>query len=609
MTSPLHVPEANTFVIKNFLALFFFLLVDSNTLVIASRAWVIPTRTRTASIVNSPPYAMHKRAFLLVVALLLVLVLGAEAQLCFRVDEGPASDDTLGASRPRVRRVRHREDPAEAFDVLPSTETPDECVPVDVEALVVETVTETERFARGAASQEPVPTEAATRTCTCAAVRFVCGAHNTVSARLNRFARTPGTVSDDDDVFTALCGAPCDTNSACADDTNADADAACVAPVCEALCGACTLELREDRSKDASLDTLRGVCGDEHACLCAQCLEQNLFVETLGDTSEVIAGYEKNDVILGRFGDPNDVFTSGYGQSIYAPGYGGYGSQNPYRPGVGVSANNGQLDPGFGIPGNTPYGPYPGAYYPGWAIYKPWFVSVYSKSKALVVSSLCYWYPWYPSCFPPPPRPPPDIFPPRPPGNNPSPPPPSPVISPSPPVDNTCGDLALGDQTCSGIPCEGDTTCTTGTPQCCCDAGCFDFGDCCADRTACCGVLQSTGDGKGVRARERERDRTAGFQAFLEAKGRGRSARRRRSTDNENVANRNAKESVRVKDSISVTVPFTAKPTPTPVPEEKREALVFTEDNRLNGESDTSFSEFFAVAEAPAPANDVDYAD
>lgn len=325
---------------------------------------------------------MNPRSFLLVV-LLLVLVHapgGAEAQLCFRVDDGdvPASDDGLGASRPRGRtRVRHREHDVDVADGISSKEDPG-CHPVDVETLVVvPTVTETEqgRVGRGVYRVD-VPSEAATRTCACAAVRFVCGAHKTVSARVNRFARSSGASrSDDDDVFQALCGAPCDTNSACAG-ANADDDAeaqeiACVAPVCDALCGDCTKTFRDDSSSQtaASLDALRGECGDQHACLCAQCLEKNLFVEEpeLGSGFGVTSALEKTEssLVAGRFG--GEGFGGVYGQSQYAPGYGGYGASNPYRPGqVGQ--------------GNTPYGPYPGSFYPGWAIYKPWFVAVYTKS-------------------------------------------------------------------------------------------------------------------------------------------------------------------------------------------------------------------------------------
>ena len=354
--------------------------MDSNTR--AARR-VIHTRTRTSgAVVAPPPSAMNPRSFLLVV-LLLVLVHapgGAEAQLCFRVDDGdvPASDDGLGASRPRGRtRVRHREHDVDVAEGISSKEDPG-CHPVDVETLVVvPTVTETEqgRVGRGVYRVD-VPSEAATRTCACAAVRFVCGAHKTVSARVNRFARSSGASrSDDDDVFQALCGAPCDTNSACAG-ANADDDAeaqeiACVAPVCNALCGDCTKTFRDDSSSQtaASLDALRGECGDQHACLCAQCLEKNLFVEEpeLGSGFGVTSALEKTEssLVAGRFG--GEAFGGVYGQSQYAPGYGGYGASNPYRPGqVGQ--------------GNTPYGPYPGSFYPGWAIYKPWFVAVYTKS-------------------------------------------------------------------------------------------------------------------------------------------------------------------------------------------------------------------------------------
>ena len=185
--------------------------------------------------------------------------------------------------------------------------------------------------------------------------------------------------------------APCYPGRDAADDgeTEArplDADAAkgaCVAPVCGALCASCVSSLGPDQKDAPSLDALRGACGDEHACLCAQCLEENMLAASEG---------ARGDASQGRFGFNPYVYGGlSYSQSLYAPGYGGYGPNNPYRPG--------------GVPGNTPYGPYPGSYYPGYAVYSPpWFVSVYSKSNALVVSSLCYWWPWYPACRPPPPR-------------------------------------------------------------------------------------------------------------------------------------------------------------------------------------------------------------
>ena len=347
---------------------------------------------------------MRARAsFLAFLVLVLVSARGAEAQLCFRL-EGPAgSDDPSGTARPRPRtRARQREDdaPDAPFDAGGL-----ECVSADLESVVVASVTETERSGRnGQGAAAAVPSEAQTRACACASVRRACGARRTVRSRASRLRRlrrgrpSADAVSDDtrhraneldddeEEAIAALCGAPfCEAESVCAENDADAAKGACVAPVCGALCASCVSSLGLDQKDAPSLDAFRGACGDEHACLCAQCLEENMLAASEGARGD--ASPE------GRFGfNPYAYGGLSYSQSLYAPGYGGYGPNNPYRPG--------------GVPGNTPYGPYPGSYYPGYAVYSPpWFVSVYSKSKALVVSSLCYWWPWYPACRPPPPRP------------------------------------------------------------------------------------------------------------------------------------------------------------------------------------------------------------
>ena len=188
---------------------------------------------------------MRARAsFLAFLVLVLVSARGAEAQLCFRL-EGPAgSDDPLGTARPRPRtRARQREDDAGGL----------ECVSADLESVVVASVTETERSGRnGQGAAAAVPSEAQTRACACASVRFACGARRTVRSRASRLRRlrrgrpSADAVSDDtrhraneldddeEEAIAALCGAPfCEAESVCAEN-DPDADAAkgaCVTPV------------------------------------------------------------------------------------------------------------------------------------------------------------------------------------------------------------------------------------------------------------------------------------------------------------------------------------------------------------------------------------------
>ena len=88
--------------------------------------------------------------------------------------------------------------------------------------------------------------------------------------------------------------------------------------------------------------------------------------------------------------------------------------------------------------------------YPAGAVgyYQPWCVTVFDKTKAFIVSSVCYWNPWYPACIPPPRRPI-NNFPPTPNGRNPPPPPggnppPPPNGQPPTPSGLTCGAASLG---------------------------------------------------------------------------------------------------------------------------------------------------------------------
>ena len=542
---------------------------------------------------------MRARASFLAFLFLALVPARGEAQLCFRL-EGPAeSGPLLGTARPRPRaRARPREDDGPD---APADVTGLECVSADLESVVVASVTETERSGRVAGA---VPSEEQTRTCACAAVRFVCGARQTVSHRARRLQRAranaddPGNASRDEDEISALCGAPCDAESVCPGGGSAvaarDDARACVAPACAALCSSCVPRSRE--SAGVSLAALRGACGDEHACLCAQCLEEGLLAAPEDDDSE---GAE------GRFGlNPYVGPGFSYSQSLYAPGYGGYGP-NPYRPGV--------------VPGNTPYGPYPGSSYPGWATHQPWFVSVYSKSKALVLSSLCYWWPFYPACRPLPPRP-------KPPRPFPSPPitaPPPPPILGSPPMPmpgpDTCGDPSLGDLTCNGIPCEGESTCTVTEPQCCCDASCFDFGDCCADRAACCGVLAGGAQGysagvDAIASSALHSGSREDFQAFLEAGARRKSGARRRRANGTAAATERVRVPDPDPDPVLGPIRARAAASSTTAPaatETRREAPVFEiRGDRasvldVGGEGDVDdarsfFREYFA-AEAPPP--------
>ena len=271
-------------------------------------------------------------------------------------------------------------------------------------------------------------------------------------------------------------------------------------PVCHELCAPCVTEAAaaaaHDHDHDIPFDRVRAACGDERACLCAQCLDAALLERIPTDDAGRWGG---GGSYYGYFSYPPAYLGSSYayvGSSYgYGPGPGqGYGSS--YRPVRG----------GGGYPYPNPYPgpyPYPPGYYPGYGYKVPWHAAVFDKAKAWIASSLCYWNPYYPACRPPPLRPidPPSGAPPRPGAASP---PPPPILGapPSPTGGNTCGDPSLGDLTCSGIPCTGEATCTTTEPQCCCDATCFEFGDRCADRDACCAGAQGIrrrGDTRGAR--------------------------------------------------------------------------------------------------------------
>ena len=286
-----------------------------------------------------------------------------------------------------------------------------ECVSADLESVVVASVTETERSgrcARASGRGRGGPVRGADE-----GVRVRLRPSSWRAARAGRsgLARADSgdsargrpsadAVSDDtrhraneldddeEEAIAALCGAPfCEAESVCAEN-DADADAAkgaCVAPVCGALCASCVSSLGLDQKTRPRSTRFAARAGTS-----TPASARSASRRTCSRASEGARGDASPE---GRFGfNPYAYGGLSYSQSLYAPGYGGYGPNNPYRPG--------------GVPGNTPHGPYPGSYYPGYAVYSPpWFVSVYSKSKALVVSSLCYWWPWYPACRPPPPRP------------------------------------------------------------------------------------------------------------------------------------------------------------------------------------------------------------
>jgi hypothetical protein len=182
-------------------------------------------------------------------------------------------------------------------------------------------------------------------------------------------------------------------------------------------------------------------------------------------------------------------------------------------------------------------------------------------------------------------------------------------------------------------------------PQCCCDASCLDFGDCCADRAACCGVLGGGAQGYSAgidsdlpdAAREREGSRGKGpaltrddFKAFLEAGVLRKSgARRRRENGTSAVVERVAERvpvpvpvPVPVLDPIRARVAAASKNSaPFAATETRREAPVFDIGGAdvdvvldVGAEGDvaklarSSFREYFAAA-APPPETGLETSD
>lgn len=187
------------------------------------------------------------------------------------------------------------------------------------------------------------------------------------------------------------------------------------------------------------------------------------------------------------------------------------------------------------------------------------------------------------------------------------------------PGPDTCGDPSLGDLTCNGIPCEGESTCTVTEPQCCCDASCFDFGDCCADRAACCGVLAGGAQGysagvDAIASSALHSGSREDFQAFLEAGARRKSGARRRRANGTAAATERVRVPDPDPDPVLGPIRARAAASSTTAPaatETRREAPVFEiRGDRasvldVGGEGDVDdarsfFREYFA-AEAPPP--------
>ena len=122
-----------------------------------------------------------------------------------------------------------------------------------------------------------------------------------------------------------------------------------------------------------------GACGDEHACLCAQCLVVHARRRQKKRRRRVSPEGPSRRAIMTTYEEVE------LQPSVRRPGTGRRPritrtDQAAYRE----SARTGRTRLVFDADGYAVYSP-------------PWFVSVYSKSKALVVSSLCYWWPWYPA--------------------------------------------------------------------------------------------------------------------------------------------------------------------------------------------------------------------
>ena len=150
----------------------------------------------------------------------------------------------------------------------------------DVDALVRDVVSDTR--ARGADAPD-VPEDLARR-CACAAAAFVCRQLEEVSRGL---ARDPASRVNAARDAQRLCTPPCEidldvTQGVCdAPDLRAETEGACLGPVCHELCAPCVTEAAaaaaHDHDHDIPFDRVRAACGDERACLCAQCLDAALL--------------------------------------------------------------------------------------------------------------------------------------------------------------------------------------------------------------------------------------------------------------------------------------------------------------------------------------------
>jgi len=59
----------------------------------------------------------------------------------------------------------------------------------------------------------------------------------------------------------------------------------CVGPVCDGVCAECVgAAAAAAGTTDVPLDDLRRACGEENACLCAQCLESGLLTQAADPT-------------------------------------------------------------------------------------------------------------------------------------------------------------------------------------------------------------------------------------------------------------------------------------------------------------------------------------
>jgi len=260
------------------------------------------------------------------------------------------------------------------------------------------------RTATAATVQKEEPPAELVQACTCAAASFICRANPAVVGRFTRQSGQPVTkgggsapavqASIQMAVDTA-CGAPCEVPDVC--DGVGNTEDACVGPVCDQVCAACVGAAAEAAGTlDMPFLHLLDACGKDDVCLCAHCLESGLLTQTPAPAQDLASAPTSASA-------PASVPTTrSYGKFGY---YGGGGDGTAEGQ---VSRRSG----GFGAgPSFGPYagygGPYPGGYpgysYPAGALgwYQPWVVTVYDSTQAFIVSSLCYWHPFHPSCPPP----------------------------------------------------------------------------------------------------------------------------------------------------------------------------------------------------------------